>query len=122
MVVRVQRDRKEYADRGITICERWRKFPNFLADMGQPAAGATLDRRDNDGNYEPGNCRWATRKEQARNTRRNVRISYNGREQTIAEWAEECGVDYFLLYSRYKKYGWTPAEMLGEFLPAMRGA
>jgi hypothetical protein len=75
------KDRGEnYYRRGIRVCKRWQNYRNFLEDMGAPPKGTriSIDRIDNDGNYEPGNCRWATPKEQQRNKRTNVRITRNG--------------------------------------------
>ena len=91
-----------YGGRGITVCERWRhSFENFLADMGEPPSPKhTLDRCENSGNYEPGNCRWATKKEQARNTRRNVRYEVDGISLTLPEWSERNGVPLVTIRKR----------------------
>ena len=70
-----QKDYKNYGGRGIRVCSRWKSFSNFFADMGKrPSAKHSIDRIDNDGNYEPGNCHWATRSEQQINKRRKVQI------------------------------------------------
>lgn len=82
-----------YGGRGITVCERWQRFVNFYADMGpRPSPNHSIDRIDNDGHYEPGNCRWATQSEQMLNTSRNVWLEYDGRRQTITQWAIEFGI------------------------------
>ena len=81
-----------YGGRGIAICERWLSFENFLADMGQPPDGGTIDRIDNDGNYEPGNCRWATRSVQASNRSVNKLVTWNGKTLNLSQWARETGI------------------------------
>lgn len=85
---------KNYGGRGIKVCARWRKsFEQFLADMGpRPSPAHTLDRKDNDGNYEPANCRWATKKQQARNMRRTVWVVYDGERVALADLAEWSGL------------------------------
>lgn len=82
-----------YGGRGIQVCERWRDFWNFVEDMVEkPTSKHTLERRDNDGNYEPSNCCWATRKEQAINTRVCIKITHNGETKTAEEWAAVVGL------------------------------
>jgi len=84
---------KNYGGRGIQICDRWRdSFPAFLADMGRRPAGMSVERIDNDGNYEPGNCKWAAPLEQARNCRKNHLVTANGESLPISVWAERLGI------------------------------
>lgn len=93
---------KDYGGRGITVCDRWlESFENFLADMGEAPEDKTLDRIDNNGNYEPNNCRWATYHEQRMN--RSDTVMFEGK--TVYAWAEELGMNYYTLYSRLKRYG-----------------
>jgi hypothetical protein len=100
---------QNYGGRGITVCDRWKNsFLNFLADMGnRPTDKHTIERINRNGNYCPENCCWATRKEQARNTRRNRLITHNGKTQCIAEWSEEIGILWRTLHSRIYNYGWS---------------
>lgn len=88
-----KRDRYlQYGGRGIRVCKRWLVFTNFVEDMGLPPHGEQLDRIDPNGNYEPGNCRWIEPRLQARNTRRNVKITIGGKTQLLTDWSLESGV------------------------------
>jgi len=94
---------KYYGARGITVCERWLKFDNFYADMWPRPDGMSLDRIDNDGIYEPSNCRWATAAEQARNNRNARKITFNGKTQVLTDWAKEIGLSHACLRYRLTK-------------------
>jgi hypothetical protein len=98
-----------YRDRGITVCRRWREsFVEFLKDMGTCPPGLTLERIDNDGSYRPGNCKWATRKQQAQNTRTNKRVTFNGETHIISEWARKLGVQPTIITYRINRAGYPP--------------
>ncbi len=93
-----------YGGRGIRVCDRWDSFENFLADMGtRPSRDHTLDRINNDGDYEPNNCRWATRKEQGRNTSATHFVEFKGERLCIAEWSERLGIRQNTLVRRVQK-------------------
>lgn len=110
-----------YGARGITVCDRWRNsFEAFLEDMGERPDGTTLDRYpDKNGNYEPGNCRWATAIEQQRNRNSNVFVTYNGATKCLAEWATQYGLRADAISWRLKR-GWSAHEALTT--PAVKGA
>lgn len=95
---------KDYGARGIVICDRWRdSFENFLADMGsRPSDEHSIERKDNDGNYQPSNCKWATRAEQGMNKRNNVKVAIDGIERTLSEWCRLNGVSVGTASLRHK--------------------
>ena len=96
-----------YGGRGIRVCTRWHEFSLFFADMGpRPSPKHTIDRIDNDGDYSPDNCRWATRKEQNRNSRKNRLLTFNGETRCLAEWAELTGMKPNTLAMRLRR-GWS---------------
>lgn len=98
---------ENYQQRGITVCDRWRaSFEAFLADMGERPKGTSIERSDNSKGYEPGNCCWATRKEQARNTRRNKYLTFKGETRPLADWAELLDLNYSAVKQRINKLGW----------------
>ncbi len=106
-----------YGGRGIKVCDRWKGsegLQNFIADMGRKPDGASLDRIDNDGDYSPDNCRWATRKEQQRNRRANVRVTLNGETRCLTEWAEILGINIRTVRKRVNHLKWSPEKALTE--------
>lgn len=104
-----------YGGRGITVCERWRtSFFSFLSDVGpRPSTKHSIDRIDNNGNYEPANCRWATREEQANNKRTNRFVMLRGERMTIANCARLTGVPYDTLRERIRK-GWETERAVSQ--------
>jgi len=100
--------RRRYYDRDITVCDRWHTFENFFEDMGHPPTDThSIDRINNLGNYEPSNCRWATPKEQSRNTRRNRLIEWDGELVPAVTLAERYGIPYKTFFARITAYKWT---------------
>lgn len=118
MLVRVYcKHRPAYADyggRGIEVCERWREsFLNFHQDMGDAPDGMSIDRIDNSKGYEPGNCQWATRKQQSLNSRHNRLITYLDETHPLSVWAERLNKNYQTLHNRLQK-GWPLERVFGH--------
>lgn len=103
---------KNYGGRGIKVAERWMmSFQDFLEDAGRaPSPNHSFERINNDGNYEPGNCRWATRKEQNNNTRQNFFIEYKGQTKTLAQWCDELNLRYDRIIQRLRKFNYSVEE------------
>lgn len=95
-----------YGGRGISVCESWGKFSNFIADMGEPEVGMTLEREDNDKGYSKDNCVWADRRTQSLNKRNNVLLTVDGETQPASVFAERTGIPYKTLHMRLRK-GWS---------------
>ena len=102
---------RQYGGRGISVCERWLAFKHFVADMGPRPKGTTLDRLRADGNYEPGNCRWATPKQQSRNKHSTPRIRVGGKLEAVADLAEEHGLAIRTVQARRRR-GWPEERLL----------
>jgi hypothetical protein len=111
-----------YGGRGIAVCQAWEEsFETFLADMGRrPTAKHSIDREKNDGNYEPGNCRWATRLQQTRNRRIAILIEYEGEKVALQDLCDRHGLSYSTVHSRIYKHGWPVALALTTKLQRRR--
>lgn len=101
----------DYGGRGIKVVERWMSFQHFLDDMGECPKGYSLERDDVNGNYEPTNCRWIPRRDQANNTRRTLWLEYQGRRMNMSQWAREFEMSVPAMYYHVVKKGRTIAEI-----------
>lgn len=123
-----ERHKRLYFDSGITVCDRWQTFENFLEDMGEKPEGhrISIERRDNTKGYFKDNCYWATQKEQNRNKRTNRMITFNGKTQCAMAWADESGLKEATIRCRLNR-GWTitstltvPVQSVGARNPEWR--
>ena len=104
---------ERYGAKGIYVCERWRDFRNFLADMGKrPSSEHSIDRIDNSKGYEPGNCRWATAHQQNNNSAGLRLIIHGGRTLTLTQWAERTGIERRVIAARLDRLGWSVEKTL----------
>ncbi len=105
------KDFEHYGGRGIKVCQSWLIFENFLSDMGIKPRGLTLERRNNNLGYNKSNCYWAEERQQHRNQRSNVNLTYKGRTLNVLDWAAELGLPSRTIYSRIR-YGWSVDKIL----------
>jgi len=101
-----------YGGRGIEVCDRWLSFENFLADMGERPKWMSIERLDNDGNYDLSNCKWATFVEQCRNKSTNRWITFNGKTMILTDWAKEKGIKLQTLVRRLDNLNWSLEQAL----------
>lgn len=119
---------KLYGARGITMCEEWKNDFQSFYDWSMANGyreDLTIDRIDNNGNYEPSNCRWVTWRGQQNNRRNNHLIEFNGHAHTMAEWSRLIGIPYQTLVRRINVYGWSVeralTEKVGEYFDSKQG-
>lgn len=114
-------DFSRYGARGISVCEKWSEFANFISDMGPPPSSRySLDRIDNDGNYEPSNCRWALKITQANNTRRNRFVEWCGVRKTISQWSVATGISKKAISNMAKRGGDTLGKLMNRWHSLMK--
>jgi hypothetical protein len=113
---------KDYGGRGIKVCERWKSYENFVADVGyRPAKGLQLDRIDNERGYEPGNCCWATPRQNCNNRRSSRYLEFGGERLTVAQWADRLAGSRAALKKRIQN-GWSVADALTRPFKAQRNS
>lgn len=103
-----------YGGRGILVCNKWLQFEGFLADMGIRPKGKTIERLNNNGNYEPGNCAWGTIAEQSKNRSSTVLVTFKGKTLCLSDWAKKLRIKPNTLWYRARKYGWTGDRLFGR--------
>lgn len=111
-----------YGARGIKVCDRWQDFMNFLADMGLPKDGDSIERIDVNGHYEPGNCKWLPMSQQAQNLRRTVYVEIEGQKVCLAQACRNLGLNYRTILSRINILGVSPQEALAQKWPSRKRA
>jgi hypothetical protein len=114
------KDYPRYGGRGIGVCDRWRFFNLFLADMGSRPEGKSIDRIDNDADYSPENCRWASLSEQARNRRTSKMVTFRGETKSLADWADELGIERKTLQMRLKAWS-VERALTTPYVPKKKG-
>lgn len=105
---------KYYGAKGITVCNRWREYTNFLFDMGYCPIGKEIDRINNKKGYEPYNCRWVDSKQQQRNRSNNIKISAFGKSLVAADWAKITGINKSTIWFRVRRLGWSHKRAVTE--------
>lgn len=99
-----------YGGRGIRVCERWKSFQRFIEDMGRrPSSRHSIERKNNNGDYTPDNCVWATKEEQGRNKRNNRILTVKGESKPLVVWAQECGIKESMIQERLRR-GWNEED------------